>query len=140
MPVSRKTKSKRKKAPAELPTTPPLIQPPLQPDAEDAPQIPSTATAADAIRLRAVYDARKARLASLAEALRLDQERHNLWTTTQVRERDRRWNEVVAGRLDQVERLADGIDGVTPDQRKAFLAAARAWCVETKRALASAHA
>jgi hypothetical protein len=94
----------------------------------------------EAVRLRAVYDARKSRLASLTEGLRLEQESGKLWTSTQVRARDERWNGAVEDRLDLVERLLDQIDGITPDQRKAYLTASRAWRLETKRILASVHA
>lgn len=92
------------------------------------------------MRLRAVYDARKSRLSSMAEGLRLEQERGKLWTSAQVRARDEKWNAATDDRLDMVERLLDGIDAVTPEQRRAFLDAARAWRLETKRTLAAIHA
>lgn len=107
---------------------------------DDAPEISSAAPTEEAVRLRAVYDARKSRLSSLAEGLRLEQERGKLWTSAQVRARDEAWNAAVEDRLDLAERLLDHIDGVTPDQRKAFLTAARAWRLDTKRVLAAVHA
>jgi hypothetical protein len=63
-----------------------------------------------------------------------------LRTMEWIRERDEKWNRAVEDRLDLVERILDTIDGITPDQRKAYLTAARAWRLETKRILASVHA
>lgn len=77
----------------------------------------------------------------LATALdKANEARGKLWTSEQVRVRDEKWNAAVDDRLDLVERLLDTIDGITPDQRKAFLTASRAWRLETKRILASVHA
>lgn len=136
-PIALKRRAER--AVASLPS------PPAMDDGEpmtndDAPDIPGDAPTEEAVRMRAIYDARKSRLASLAEGIRLDQERGRLWTSAQVRARDERWNAAVEDRLDLVERLLDQIDGVTPDQRKAFLAAAREWRLETKRTMAAVHA
>lgn len=131
----------RRATPSAAPPPPPPVD-----DIEDHaapgenPEVPASADMAEAVRLRAVYDARKSRLASLAEGLRLDQERGKLWTSAQVRARDEKWNGAVEDRLDLVERLLDTIDGITPDQRKAYLTTARAWRLETKRILASVHA
>lgn len=131
---------------AQRAITGPQSPPPLadgDPDGEvgaDAPEIAADAPMEEAVRMRAVYDARKSRLQSLAESVRLNHERGKLWTSAQVRERDAIWNASVEDRLDLVERLLDQIDGITPDQRKAFLAAARSWRTETKRILASVRA
>lgn len=57
-----------------------------------------------------------------------------------IRARDEAWNAATDDRLNLVERLLDQVDGITPDQRKAFLTVARAWRLETKRILASVHA
>lgn len=116
----------------EMPNAdPPMI------DTDDSPDIPSTADAPEAVRMRAVYDARKSRLASLAEGVRLDLDRRSLWTTQQVRDRYLAWNRTMDDRMSLVERLLDGVDGVNPEQRKTFLMAARAWCMQTKRELSS---
>ena len=132
---------KRRAERASSPTPPPIA--PLacsDHPHDDAPEIDSASPTEEAVRLRAVYDARKSRLSSLAEGLRLELERGKLWTSAQVRARDEKWNGSLEDRLDLVERLLDQIDGITPDQRKAFLTASRAWRLETKRILASVHA
>lgn len=130
----------RRRAERSRQTPAPLVATSAAAPHDDAPEISSDAPTEEAVRMRAVYDARKSRLSSLAEGLRLDQERRRLWTSDQVRARDEKWNAAVEDRLDLAERLLDQVDGVTPDQRKAFLAAARAWRLETKRVLASVHA
>ena len=135
---------KRRAERANGPVAPPSVAPPAPSDAhaphDDAPEIDSASPTEEAVRLRAVYDARKSRLSSLAEGLRLEMERGKLWTSAQVRARDEKWNGSLEDRLDLVERLLDQVDGITPDQRKAFLAASRTWRLETKRILASVHA
>lgn len=123
-----------------LPPSPTAAPPASHDPNDDAPEISSDSPTEEAVRLRAVYDARKSRLSSLAEGLRLELERGKLWTSAQVRARDEKWNGSLEDRLDLVERLLDQIDGITPDQRKAFLTASRAWRLETKRILASVHA
>lgn len=139
--VALKRRAERETAKTKTAPTPPPAER-IDPAAEmnDAPDIPSTATTADAVRLRAIYDARKSRLSSLAESLRLAQDSGKLWTSAQVRARDEAWNGAVEDRLDLVERLLDTVDGITTDQRKAFLVVARSWRLDTKRILASVHA
>ena len=140
-PVALKRRAERAKSSGKRPakTKAPAPQP-ERPEHDDAPEISSAAPTEEAVRLRAIYDARKSRLSSLAEGLRLEQERGKLWTSAQVRARDDAWNGAAEDRLDLVERLLDTVDGVTTEQRKTFLAAARAWRLETKRLLASLHA
>jgi hypothetical protein len=132
-PIALRRRAERSSAPAA--PVPSTVTP-----HDDAPEIDSNSPTEEAVRLRAVYDARKSRLSSLAEGLRLEMERGKLWTSAQVRARDEKWNGSLEDRLDLVERLLDQIDGITPDQRKSFLTASRAWRLETKRILASVHA
>lgn len=80
-----------------------------------------------------------------AEIVRTQQATHDLklsrgslWTSAQVSARDERWNHAVADRIDLVERLMDLVE-VGPDQRRAFLDAAREWRLETRRVLAKVH-
>ncbi len=73
------------------------------PDAPgDAPAIPSSTNMAEAVRLRAVYDARKARLSSEMEQLRLDIERRRMLTRDQVINRDARRDDLVMSRLPEL--------------------------------------
>lgn len=65
---------------------------------EPAPLIPAGATTEEAVRLHAIYNARKMRLASLAEGLRLEIERGNLVQRTELTRavtmiRDSGWRE-----------------------------------------------
>ena len=61
------------------------------------------------------------------------------WTSDQVKAREAAITSVITTRNDLVERLLDGIDGISPDQRRAFLDRARAWRMESIRAIGAAH-
>lgn len=112
-------------------------------DDEPAPLVPAGATTEESVRLRSVYDARKARLASLAEGLRLEIERGRLVPKTELDRsvlmvRDAGWSESqqIAGLI--LARLS----GLPGEVRAAVKAAAdaevAAWAERWKRSVLAA--
>ena len=79
---------------------------------------------------------RAAEIANEREEIALARTRGELFTAEDVAERDARWNNAVAAALEDGRRLADGLPGVSPDLRKAYMAAYQEWASKLRATLA----
>lgn len=59
----------------------------------------------------------------------------DLMTREEAKKRALAWNDAANARMDLVERFADGLDGLSPDQRRSFLDRVRDWRIQTRTAL-----
>jgi hypothetical protein len=63
----------------------------------------------------------------------------SMFSDEDIEDRDDKINQVIVAEAEKAQRLLDGIDGVTPDIRKAFMDRFKKWRHEMADALGKAH-